>query len=263
MNNEYTNQIKKYNKITLGETEIMFLDSFSIRKQSAYGIAKSLEKSGMPMSYKNVHRRVKRLEELNLITKDSVNPKHQSIIYKITARGIFQMMLDGPLYFTQWLIANHDDAVLQIILFDFFGEETVLKFNTIARLKVLEEYLRKCCERILTTVSNFRSSSNQNKKPADLEYAINELIHDELRNFIFQIVSMKKLPVRNFGLVDYNKPWFSEVGYEKEQMQKTDPDYSEAFPKATLMRDRKFMKILREIKNDFEKGSREYFIGMD
>jgi hypothetical protein len=257
----YTDEIKKYKKIMLGETEIMFLDIYSNRTVSAYEITQILENSGMHMSYKNVHRRVKRLTELQLIKKDSVDPKHMSIIYKITAQGIFQMLLEGHLFFTNWLIKNHKDPILHAILFQFFCEETIQKFNTLARLKVLADYLKKCCEGILAIISAFQSSYNQNKRSSHLEYAINELIQDELRNFIFQIISVKKLPVRDFGLIDYNKPWFSEVGNEKELIQKTDPDYSEAFPKATLMRDRKFMKLLSEIKSDFETGCKDYFIG--
>lgn len=258
----YINEIKKYEKINLGSTELMFLDAFSYKNESASGILHMLADSGKAMAYKNVHKTVKRLEELGLIKNDSMDPKHNAIIYKITARGIFQIMLDGHLFFIDWLIANHNDILLQTLLFQFFSDETIRKFNTIARLKVLGDYLRKCCDISLTTISAFKSFKNYHGKYQNLEYVIEELITNEVRNFIFQIIAMKKLPFRDFGLVhsNYNLPWFSEVGYEKELIDKGDPDYSEQFPKATLMKDKKFMKLLREIKEDFDKGCKDYLI---
>ena len=260
----YIREIKKLEKIYLGQTEEMFLDAFSIQNESAYGIKQMLENSGKHMAYKNVHRRVKRLFKLGLIKKDSTDPKHKAVIYKITSRGIFQILLNGHLFFVHWLITNHEDIILRTLLFQFFSITAIEKFNTIARLKVLGDYLKKCCDTSITTITAFKSFRDYEGKDQELEKMIEDLLRNELRNLVFQIVAMRKLPFRDFGQgqadFNYNLQWFSEVGYEREPIDKKDPDYSEKFPKATLMQDKKFMKVLREIKRDFNKGSKDYFV---
>lgn len=111
------------------------------------------------MSYKNVHKRVKRLETLGLIEQiPERRSKEREIKYKLTSRGLFEELLDFPWPdFSQkdptdnvvvLPLVYKDDIILQTILYQYFDLETVKKIMEIFGDLFFNGFIMNCCEGI-------------------------------------------------------------------------------------------------------------------
>jgi len=223
----FISEIKDYKEISLGYREEQFLQMIAnnewsefandIDFYSAYDIyrelnggeghkgkARKLAPGEMypigaddSISYKDVHKRVKRLETLDLIEPVDIEPgkqkqksKRKIIKYTVTSRGLFQCCL----YF-QWsrgcptkiplMLLYKDNVIYQTLLYQYFQEETVREILSIFLYDVFLHYLRKCCEGILEILDYARWLE---VKTQDRIKDIDDLIKKELKNLIYEIV---------------------------------------------------------------------------
>lgn len=245
----FMSEIQNYERISLGSVERHFLARFCWRPTSAYGLWRILEtnRAKHKMAYKNVHKRVKRLYELGLLQEVKGDFQRNAKPYRLTSRGLFEMLLVPyrPGFPNPDICNNYrDDLVVKNILYQYFEPESIVNFGLQA-LSWLGVYMTKCCEAILRNVEYFREAIKMVRegKNSEFEYDsellaadIDQSIRDEIRNLIFQIVTLS--------------------GYDKMGRKS---HHGTIFPVLTLVRDRKFMKVLGEMKDDFSEGCKNFY----
>jgi hypothetical protein len=247
-------EIANYRRIVLGQREEQFLKMIAEREgRSAYSIYSELNDGEtdhgkarkLPelqtahmdaMSYKNVHKRIKRLEFLGLIEQIfDGKQKGKEIKYRLTSRGLFQQFLGFQWRGSPGLPLNcKDDIILQTILYRYFQLETVKKLIEIFGSGLFDSFITKCCEAIqwrvdgllteleldrrLTIASMFHPENHNGKY-------IEEMIRNEAKNLVHEIVR-----------------------------ESAKDRYKGYFPSPVLMRDEKFKDLLEEIKVEFNRA---------
>lgn len=210
------------------------------------------------MGYKDIYQRIKRLESLELVTQTGIRGIRNKIIYRLTTRGLFQVFLSGN-YFPNpsVLRKNKNNIVLKTILFQFFDPDTIRKFTTYPRIFVIRNYLRKCCQSVLKYVD----PSVTSKREEEIGIVeINEIVKEEAKDLFFQIVSSKIRDTYS-PRIPYEDPILQKQRYDRDRLEdENGPNYTDLFPKPALKNDRKFMKLLREMKIDFDRGCK-YYLG--
>jgi len=268
----FTSEVISYNRISLGKTENYFLMLFLYDDLSAYDIFQELKKvhKNKPkkvvnkMAYKNVHKRVKRLLALGLIEEIKKKFARNAKKYRLTNRGLFQMILSGNFYSVAIQLTDKrfnfgDNIIIKTILYRFIEVETIRKFFTLFRLVFLARYLRRCCEVIQEKVDRFRLLSSQYKNQ-NFSTEVESLIDTEAKKFIFDIIRFSDIKYAKFQAFKDNYSDPMEITDSYDEMHKDDPNYNSLFPKAALINDKKFIKSLEEVKRDFDKGSKDYLI---
>lgn len=245
----FMSEISTYERIILGDTEKQFLSLIAEGPKSAYQIFKRLKLMASTktrsMAYKNVHTRIKRLQELQLIERVKGNFKRKAIKYRLTSRGLFQRLLISPSLDWSFLNRYKDDIIIQTILFQYFEVETIRELSSLdvallitSSVGLLVDYLRKCCEIILKKLERFRSmiSGFRERVSAvtETEGVIDQFIEEmdksiryEIKDFVFQIVTFSKYEQQNQDLI---------------------------FSNLVLSKDKKFIGLVQEIKTDFDDG---------
>lgn len=246
--------------IQLGPVEEDILNIIAQIPHSAWGIAeiyKKNTKNGMP--YGNVHRRLQRLKALGFIEVEGKYARSETK-YKITSHGLFKLMLEFGVI-TYSLLKNKDDILLQTLLFQFFEIETIKKFITYPREHAIRGYLRNVSNAIIKKMEELRKLSIYSGSQATDE--IEDIILKEIQQFVFLIVVPWNTTSVNYKLNIFSDPyknekmWFSRSGFDHEE-DENGPNYKDLFPKPALMKDKKFLKIVKEIKESFDKGSKDY-----
>lgn len=255
LQNGFILEIRDYNRITLGETEKLFLLIVSKQPTSVYRISAGLKggfiiigESVLPtgiesMAYKNVHKRIKRLRSLGLIEVSQGHFKRNAKMYELTSGGLFERLLDPFPILPDIVNLYGKSPIIETLVYQFFKVETISRFESIP-LAQLRLYLRKCCQAILSTLDIHRYESERIKEwrqPNSQEHLdllasyLDETIKDEAKKFVFEIVNMSK----------------SENPYEP------DPNLN-IFPRQALLEDNLFLSLLQEIKNDFDHGCKNF-----
>jgi len=85
---------------------------------------------------------------------------------------------------------------------------------------------------------------------------MDELIKNEVRNFVFQIISISR--IRSRFILDYHQPEYQNLTVIGTDVDEDEENYTGLFPKPILRKDRKFLKLLEEIKKDFDKGYKDF-----
>jgi hypothetical protein len=257
--NGFISDIPNYERLALGKTEKLFLHIISMEPTSVYRISVGL-KSGtimigetmlttgiQSMAYKNVHKRVKRLHSLGLIEESKGNFKRNAKMYRLTSRGLFERLLDQSPWLPDILDLYRNNPIIETLVYQYFELETIANFETFP-LTELRRYLRRCCEAILNTLDVHRYETKKceewsrvyNVEPKDhsvlLHSYLDAAIKDEAKNFVLKIVNMSK----------------------DEDPYQSIPNYSNLFPRQALLKDKKFIYLLEEIKNDFDNGSKNF-----
>ena len=117
--------------MTLGRVELDILGyiahSVSI---SAYQIFKDLEESSWKksISYKNIHKRVKRLLELKLIFEIEENFKRGAKHYRITTPGLIIFLANRGSESDKFIVNNKDNLLIHYLLLEYFSEKTLDSF---------------------------------------------------------------------------------------------------------------------------------------
>ena len=83
-------------KTEIGDAALLILSYFVSRKfSSTYQIYSELKKSRSSMAYKNVHKRIQRLEALKLIQKvKGQETQHGAIFYQLSEAGLYHLFLN-------------------------------------------------------------------------------------------------------------------------------------------------------------------------
>ena len=265
-------------RIQLGNVEKGFIIMFfSHQPTTAYDICLEWERTKAsterrPVSYdnvrkgyKNVHKRVKRFKELKLIEEISRKYPKNAKPYRLTTRGLFQAFLLGVVgnlwdpnnsIFTMY----RENSLLQILLYQYFEIDTIMKFNDLA-LPFLSSYLQKCCEAILSKLEEHRrdlyeygtekfpnealknEQYDRLKSSAQLPGLLIDIdlsLQDEMRNFIYEIVRHSALDYLNVNRDQTREP-------------------VQTFPIPVLIKDEKFMDELYDVKRTFDEGCKLFF----
>ena len=238
----FMSELKGYRRLALGNTERLFLTFFCLVGNkttnkndklwigmgyglSAWKIFSDLRQTEASMTYHNAHKTVMKLRDLGLI--EEIKEKHHyrnAIKYKATSRGLFQRLLTqqgNPV--SMGVLKNYEGSIiLQTILFKLFKYETIKEFRRYYALRYVTNYLTRCCDSIIGMI--------EHGKPSDLE--IDKSVLQEVKKLVFTIVTISKDVIDDPDI----------------------PNIKSIFPIATLANDEKFMKILHEMKNDFDSG---------
>lgn len=113
------------------------------------------EQEDKTITYKNVHKRIQKLYESNLIEKvnkkQNEETKHGAIFYKLTSFGIFYLVKNLPLNVMQILLNYKNDELFVYFLYPYIKPETIERINDTSIIGYIRIYLKKCCEEISKT----------------------------------------------------------------------------------------------------------------
>jgi hypothetical protein len=95
------------------------------------------------IAYKNVHKKVMKLLNLDLIEAVKKNEKHGAIYYRLTSLGILYIITRSQFLITfRDLVKNYSkNELFKIFLYPYFEKQTILSVNSISVEKVLGDYL--------------------------------------------------------------------------------------------------------------------------
>ena len=118
--------------MTFGRVELDILGYIALHSVSisAYQIFKDLEESSWKksISYKNIHKRVKRLLELKLIFEIKENFKRGAKHYRITTQGLIIFLGNRGSESDKFIVNNKDNLLIHYLLLEYFSEKTLDSF---------------------------------------------------------------------------------------------------------------------------------------
>jgi DNA-binding MarR family transcriptional regulator len=218
-------EVLKYNKVTLGLAEKYFLNEIMGGPKSAYTIWDIRRKRGRPMNYKNVHTRIKKLEKLNLIEKMPGKFLRGAIKYRLTTQGLFYQVSKRPEHELELLSLKElmdsfgDNIIFRTLLLPYFEIKTLTHAGILTYVTIFA-YLGECYRVTIYACERIKEAINEN----DSKY--------------------RKQHVKK--LKEDLQWWPKEFAFRL--ITKT-PDRA-----SQLAKDNKFMKLLKEVQLDFEKG---------
>ena len=226
----YTSEVLKYQRVTLGSAQAMFLNKLTGEPKSAYALLANLKKGRHSMAYKNVYTRTKRLQELKLIEKVPEKFPHGAIYYRLTTQGLmFQISrfvnFDDTLMWDDFLDHYADHIIFQSLVLPYFEAETIRDSN-ITLYSAIISYLGDCYQITLEAADLIRKAIAA-KNHKDEEDYIKQLFEDLQRQakiFAFRLVT--DIPKQKGG--------------------------GTVLP--MLAKDKKFLKLLTEVHRDIDKG---------
>lgn len=128
---------------------------------STYQIYSMLKGGPYEMAYKNVHKRIQRLKNLEFIKKVEVKEevKHGAKYYRLTERGIYQLILKIPrqgetfVYFKEFIEHYGNYEIFESLVYPYVSKETLLSISPnhdIVFVLIIElfTYLATCCNKI-------------------------------------------------------------------------------------------------------------------
>jgi DNA-binding PadR family transcriptional regulator len=238
-----------YTKI--GDAALRILHYFVLRKYSStYQIYSELKKSPSRMAYKNVHKRVQRLEALQLIQRLEVkDAQHGAKYYRLTEAGIYHLFLhfSHPSFVFDFprIVENYGDfAFFDLFLYRYFKRDTLMSINRLTRKPVVVKdlfedfnvkltsavvaHLRVCCSAVQ---SFFSKLDKEVQQPTD------QGLSEDLHRLDIEILS------RSYFLL------FTIICCLAEEEEET------AFNTIrTISLDNKFMRNVDDLYATFKKG---------
>lgn len=163
---EYMSLLSCFRPTNLGAVELNILYQFAINEHlSTYMIFKkfnqSVTKKGI--AYKNIHKRVKRLEKLNLIQPTNEKYDRGAKHYKITPYGLTSLLCtyrpDDPDY----IHSNKKNIVISSLLLEYFEDDTIDSIGTLKdnNTDEIAEYLMLNCNLIKKSCSHIWEMINR------------------------------------------------------------------------------------------------------
>lgn len=146
---------------------------------SVYQICSYIKSAGLKVSYKNVHKKIRKLLSFHLIEEKEVHePKHGAIYYRLSEFGIYYLFLkrlDGILFdqvalkksqiivfnATNFLKYYSTNALFEIFLYPYFDKETILSINSPDFIIEIFRYLHDCCKEIDNMLSLLNNNMRQ------------------------------------------------------------------------------------------------------
>jgi len=137
---------------------------------SVSDILRKMKPTGNWSAYKNVHKRVRRLSSLNLITRDkNYKSKRGEIKYKLTSEGIFHLLLNSMFYFSDdlkgFFVNYGDDDFFKQFIYPYLSKETILNMSDEVFFIDLSENMRDICYQINATLDYENESRKLDTNP--------------------------------------------------------------------------------------------------
>lgn len=109
-----------------------------------------------PISYKNIHKRIKRLERLNLIQSLNKIFDRGAKHYKITPYGLTAFFAQSRTEVRMHIQSNKDNIVIKALILQYFEERTIDSFSSLKddNTGAVSDYLSDCCSLIKKRCSN-------------------------------------------------------------------------------------------------------------
>ncbi|MDN5846761.1 MAG: hypothetical protein L0H53_10865 [Candidatus Nitrosocosmicus sp.] len=150
--------VSTFRPIDLGWVESSILYQFAKSKHlSAYSIFKYYKENRWekPMAYKNIHKRIKRLEELRLIQHVEGNFERGAKPYEITTFGLLAFMSLSTSDGAEFIHHHKDNVIFKSLLLEYFEEKTIDSIRTLKDTNTGEmgEYMYECCSATRKTCS--------------------------------------------------------------------------------------------------------------
>ena len=154
MFNENTLMISTFNPIELGRVELDILDYIANSSSiSVYQIYKNLQESTWKksISYKNIHKRVKRLLDLKLIYEIEGKFRRGAKPYRITTHGLINFLGDRGSESHRFIINNKDNLLIRYLLLEYFEEKTLDSFYLLKYFPGgnIRDYMHDSCSLIV------------------------------------------------------------------------------------------------------------------
>jgi len=116
----------------------------------------------MPASYKNTHKRVKRLAQLKLIEEVKGKYERGARYYRISTYGRIAFLASFKSEVRSYITSNRG-MVLQDLLFQFFEKETIDSFSSLKEFPTVDigDYLHECCSITISVCKEFWTEIKQ------------------------------------------------------------------------------------------------------
>jgi hypothetical protein len=149
----FTSKVSTYRPPELGDVEFEILGHFANRiSASTYEVFKMLDTASLtarnkPASYKNIHKRVKRLAQLKLIEEIKGDFERGAKHYRVSTYGLISYAGRIITESDEHIKRNKKDIAIQCLLLQFFEEKTIDSFNSLEAFPAKEicDYLHDCC----------------------------------------------------------------------------------------------------------------------
>jgi len=117
----------------------------------------------MPASYKNTHKRVKRLAQLKLIEEIKGDHDRGAKYYRISAYGRIAFLAKLTSESRSYITDNKNDILVRHLLFQFFEDETIDSFASLKEFPTIDigDYLHDCCSITSNVCKKFWSEIKQ------------------------------------------------------------------------------------------------------
>lgn len=283
----YILELGGYGEINLGDVESLFIRRIADGYSSAYSLFSYLKSQDKhvhphkkPMAYKNVYKRVRRLEELKLIEfekKSGRNAKH----YKLTSKGLWYIISDLRTYDTNLFLKYKDDIILQTLLYPYFEYETIEQCRHYSPLHtIISQYLRECCFITSSTFKQYGGAEHYAVVTSHVSKMLKDGPWTNIKNhqgepistsnpYVLAIEEMLALHAKSFAFkisLKYIQKIPRVVLYDDgcESIGLNDPSFFinspyESQTRSILAKDRKFMKFLETVVQDFDIGHKDLF----
>lgn len=285
----YILELGDYREPNLGDIESLFLRRIADGYSSAYSLFLYLKSTDThahpylhkkPMAYKNVNKRVRRLEELKLIEfekKSGRNAKH----YKLTTKGLWYIISDVRTYDTGLFIKYKDNIILQTLLYPYFGYETIQNCREFSSVHTLiSQYLRECCFITFSIFKQYGGPEHYALVTSHVSKMLKDGSWTNIKNhvgepistsnpYVLAIEEMLVLHARSFAFklsLKYIQKLPRVVLYDDgcETIGLNDPSFFINSPyeirtRSILAKDTKFMKFLETLVQDFDIGHKDLF----
>jgi hypothetical protein len=135
------------------------------------------------IAYKNIHKRIKRLESLEFIEPvKTKNTKHGAIFYRISEAGMFQLFIYRiyPIlasFLHSILVNNGNYSIFETFLYPYFRKETltVTEPNYAIRLAIVN-YLNSCCTAAHSLTTSYEEHNSLEAVEGYISGLKNELV---------------------------------------------------------------------------------------
>jgi hypothetical protein len=230
---------------------------------SAYKICLVHKKEYGPIAYKNVHRRIKKLFNANLIEDVKIEGgfKHGARNYKLTTRGLLCIFgeLLIPRNINNILLMYPDNTLFAAFLYPYFEKRTI-KSATYSLIRMIESYLEECCQITrysLEMLVEYSDDDEEIIEPNEIgTYPPLKVLYLQLiwhiKSFLLRVTIMKEEHT-DWRHIRPPLPVPPELRFPTEgKIRCTADDGMQTYE--LLSRDQKFMHAIRDIESDFYKG---------
>lgn len=235
-------------KTEIGDAALLILSYFVHRKiSSTYQIYSELKKSPSSMAYKNVHKRIQRLEALQLIQKVKVKEtQHGAKFYQLSEAGIYHLFLNfsRPSFVLRFptILENYGEfTFFDVFLYPYFERKTLMSINkfigkpthifedfNVILVFAIVSHLRMCC----AAVQDFFSKMDKQLKLKEVK-----------RDYAEELAALdQEITLRSYFLL-FRMMWSIAI---------SDDTIFDTIK--TISLDNKFMRNVDDLHAIFEKG---------